>query len=133
MVRRKPRGSHRDVRHQDGAIQEWAAPTTGVVAIRRNGRQERRSVVRRRVHRHGAAPESKTGEFVEYLLPRFTNIRRVFVDNSTTPVTFWVGNNHGASIVKAGAAELTMRQSQSEDEPAGERLPAAGAARGSTT
>jgi len=22
------------------------------------------------------------------------------VDNSTTPVTFWVGNNHGASIVK---------------------------------
>ncbi|MEO8052344.1 MAG: carboxypeptidase regulatory-like domain-containing protein [Acidobacteriota bacterium] len=42
----------------------------------------------------------KTGEFVEYLLPRFTNMRRVFVDNSTTPVTFWVGNNHGASIVK---------------------------------
>ena len=41
-----------------------------------------------------------SGEFVEYLLPRFTNIRRVFVDNSTTPVTFWVGNNHGASIVK---------------------------------
>jgi len=24
----------------------------------------------------------------------------VFVDNSTTPVTFWVGNNHGASIVR---------------------------------
>ena len=42
----------------------------------------------------------KTGEIVEYLLPRFTNIRRVFVQNSTTPVTFWVGNNHGASIVK---------------------------------
>jgi streptogramin lyase len=42
----------------------------------------------------------KTGEIIEYLLPRFTNIRRVFVDNSTTPVSFWVGNNHGASIVK---------------------------------
>ncbi len=42
----------------------------------------------------------KTGEFIEYLLPRFTNVRRVFVDNSTTPVSFWVGNNHGASIVK---------------------------------
>ena len=42
----------------------------------------------------------RTGEVVEYLLPRFTNIRRVFVDNSTTPVTFWVGNNHGASVVK---------------------------------
>jgi len=22
------------------------------------------------------------------------------VDNSTSPVTFWVGSNHGASIVK---------------------------------
>jgi hypothetical protein len=28
------------------------------------------------------------------------NIRRVFVDNSTTPVSFWVGSNDGASIVK---------------------------------
>ena len=44
--------------------------------------------------------DPNTGDFIEYLLPRFTNIRRVFVDNSTTPVTFWVGNNHGASIVK---------------------------------
>jgi streptogramin lyase len=44
--------------------------------------------------------DPKTGDFVEYLLPRRTNIRRVFVDNSTTPVTFWVGNNHGAAIVK---------------------------------
>ncbi len=44
--------------------------------------------------------DSKTGEMVDYLLPRSTNIRRVFVDNTTTPVTFWVGSNHGASIVK---------------------------------
>jgi hypothetical protein len=36
----------------------------------------------------------------EYPLPRETNIRRVFVDNSTIPVTFWTGSNHGASIVK---------------------------------
>ena len=42
----------------------------------------------------------ETGQFTEYLLPLQTNVRRVFVDNSTTPVTFWVGNNHGASIVK---------------------------------
>ena len=41
-----------------------------------------------------------TGEMVDYLLPRPTNIRRVFVDNTTTPVTFWTGSNHGASIVK---------------------------------
>jgi streptogramin lyase len=44
--------------------------------------------------------DTKTGQMVDYLLPRETNIRRVFVDNSTTPVTFWVGSNHGASIIK---------------------------------
>jgi streptogramin lyase len=43
---------------------------------------------------------TKTGEMVDYLMPRPTNIRRVFVDNSTTPVSFWVGSNDGASIVK---------------------------------
>jgi virginiamycin B lyase len=43
---------------------------------------------------------TRTGESVAYLLPRTTNIRRVFVDNSTAPPTFWVGSNHGASIVK---------------------------------
>ena len=43
---------------------------------------------------------TRTGEQVTYLLPRSTNIRRVHVDNSTTPVTFWVGSNHGASIIK---------------------------------
>jgi streptogramin lyase len=41
-----------------------------------------------------------TGQSVEYLLPRPTNIRRVFVDNSTNPVTFWAGNNHGAEILR---------------------------------
>ena len=44
--------------------------------------------------------DPEKGTSVEYLLPRPTNIRRVFVDNSTTPVTFWVGSNHGASVVK---------------------------------
>jgi virginiamycin B lyase len=43
---------------------------------------------------------TKTGASVNYLLPRETNIRRVFVANSTTPVTFWVGSNHGTSIIK---------------------------------
>src|ERR1700726_4648275 len=48
---------------------------------------------------------TRTGEMVDYLLPRSTNIRRVFVDNSTTPVTFWVGSNDGASIVKVEPIE----------------------------
>jgi streptogramin lyase len=42
----------------------------------------------------------KTGTEIDYLLPRDTNIRNVLVDNTTNPVTFWVGNNHDASIVK---------------------------------
>jgi virginiamycin B lyase len=49
--------------------------------------------------------DPKTGSITEYLLPRFTNVRRVFVDNATTPSTFWVGNNHGASIVKLEALD----------------------------
>ena len=44
--------------------------------------------------------DTKSGQYTQYLLPRSTNIRRVYVDNTTTPVTFWVGSNHGASIVK---------------------------------
>jgi virginiamycin B lyase len=44
--------------------------------------------------------DPKTGQTVEYQLPRKTNIRRVIVDNSTTPVTFWAGGNHSAEIVK---------------------------------
>ena len=42
----------------------------------------------------------ETGDHAEYPLPSPTNIRRVFVDNRTTPPTFWVGNNHHASLVK---------------------------------
>jgi len=44
--------------------------------------------------------DPRSGSSVEYLLPRPTNIRRVFVDTTTKPVTFWVGNNHGAEIVR---------------------------------
>jgi virginiamycin B lyase len=44
--------------------------------------------------------DPKTGQIVEYLMPNSTNIRKVFVDNSTNPVTVWFGSNHGASIIK---------------------------------
>ena len=33
--------------------------------------------------------DPQSGRAIEYLLPRPTNIRRVFVDNSTNPVTVW--------------------------------------------
>jgi virginiamycin B lyase len=41
-----------------------------------------------------------TGKFNEYPLPHYTNIRRIFVDDSQPKPILWVGNNHGASIIK---------------------------------
>ena len=81
-------------------FKEWAAPTPGAwpydVTIDKAGDVWSGGEYNDRILRLNPA----SGEFIEYLLPRQTNVRRVFVDNSTTPVTFWVGNNHGASIVK---------------------------------
>jgi len=42
----------------------------------------------------------KSGQYTEYMLPRPTNIRRVYVDDSKNPGALWIGSNHGASIVK---------------------------------
>jgi virginiamycin B lyase len=42
----------------------------------------------------------KSGQITEYLLPRTTNIRRVFVEETGPKPILWVGSNHGASIVK---------------------------------
>ena len=82
------------------AFQEWAPPTPGTwpydVAIDKAGHVWTGGEFSDRVLRL----DPKSGRFVEYLLPRATNIRRVFVDNRTTPPSFWVGNNHGASIVR---------------------------------
>ena len=81
-------------------FKEWAVPTPFTypydVFLDRNGELWSGSMASDLVLRLN--PE--TGKSVEYLLPRQTNVRRVFVDNSTSPVTFWVGSNHGASIVK---------------------------------
>jgi virginiamycin B lyase len=81
-------------------FQEWDVPTPHTYPydafVDRNGDLWSGSMSSDRVLRFNPT----TGASVEYLLPRQTNVRRVFVDNSTTPVTFWVGNNHGASIVK---------------------------------
>jgi streptogramin lyase len=40
------------------------------------------------------------GETTMYLLPGTTNIRRVDVDNSTNPPSFWVGDNLGATLLR---------------------------------
>jgi len=44
--------------------------------------------------------DPKTGATEQYLMPSDTNMRTVFVDNSTSPVTFWVGSNPDHRIVK---------------------------------
>jgi virginiamycin B lyase len=44
--------------------------------------------------------DTKTGQVTEYLLPRTTNIRRVFVQDNGPRTALWVGGNHTASIVK---------------------------------
>jgi virginiamycin B lyase len=81
-------------------FREWVVPTPYSapydVTLDRNENAWTGSMTTDRI----ARLDTKTDQFTEYLLPRSTNIRRVFVDSSTNPVTFWVGNNHGASIVK---------------------------------
>jgi streptogramin lyase len=81
-------------------FKQWVAPTRWSapydVMIDKNDEAWTGSMTNDRILRL----DTRTGAFTEYLLPRSTNVRRVFVDDSTTPVTFWVGNNHGASIIK---------------------------------
>ena len=72
----------------------WSAPYD--IAWDKNGELWTGSMTTDRIVRL----DPKTGQTVEYLMPTETNIRRVFVDSSTTPVTFWTGSNHGAAIVK---------------------------------
>ena len=81
-------------------FKEWVPPTPWAqpydVVADKNGEAWAGSLFTDRVTRL----DPKNGQMTDYLLPRSTNIRRVFVDNSTTPVTFWVGNDHGASIIR---------------------------------
>ena len=82
------------------SFKEWDAPTPHTypydVFADKNGEVWSGGMASDRVLRF----DPQSGRSVEYLLPRPTNIRRVFVDNSTSPVTFWAGNNHGAEIVR---------------------------------
>jgi len=81
-------------------FREWAAPTPGTwpydVTADKDGKVWSGGEFTDRILRL----DPETGQFIEYMLPRPTNVRRVFVDNRTSPPTFWVGSNHGASIVK---------------------------------
>ena len=82
------------------SIQEWPMPTKHThpydVVVDKNGEAWTGGMSSDRIVRL----DPKSGQAVEYPLPRPTNMRRAFVDNSTTPPTFWVGSNHGASIIR---------------------------------
>lgn len=81
-------------------VKEWAVPTKWTAPydalLDRTGMLWTAGMETDRIIRI----DPKTGETVEYPLPHQTNIRRIFVDNRTDPVTFWVGNNEGAAIIK---------------------------------
>lgn len=92
-----------DTKADDGTIKEFEMPTPfdspyDAVADK-NGNVWTGSMVTDRI----SVLNSATGKAIDYQLPHDTNTRRVWVDNSTTPVTFWTGNNHGASIVRVQA------------------------------
>ena len=72
----------------------WSAPYDAL--LDRNGDAWTGSMSTDRV----ARLDVNSGQYTEYMLPRSTNIRRVYVDDSKNPGTLWVGSNHGASIVK---------------------------------
>jgi virginiamycin B lyase len=48
---------------------------------------------------------TKTDEVTMYLLPGTTNIRRVDVDNSTSPPSFWVGDNLEGTLIRVEPLE----------------------------
>ncbi len=81
-------------------IQEWTVPTKWSLPyqakIDRNGDLWTGGMASERI----ARINTKTGDMVEYQLPVNTNIRNLYIDDQTTPVSVWFGNNHGAAIVK---------------------------------
>jgi len=81
-------------------ISEWKVPTPWSAPYDaeagRNGEAWTGSMLTDRM----ARLDIKSGQYTEYQLPHPTNIRRVHIDDSKSPGTLWVGNNHGASIVK---------------------------------
>ena len=81
-------------------FKEWALPTPWsgpyFPVVDKNGEIWTGGMTTDRVTRL----DPNTGKAVEYFLPKDTNIRRVFVDDTTPKPVFWTGSNHGGSIVK---------------------------------
>ncbi len=87
-------------------VSEWPMKTPWTqpydVMLDRTGAAWTGSVMSDRVSRL----DTGTGEFIDYFMPRPTNIRRVYVDDTAKPVAFWAGSDHGASIVKVEPLDI---------------------------
>jgi virginiamycin B lyase len=85
---------------ETGKIEEWKVPSPWSAPYDamagKDGSAWTGSMLNDRVSRL----DVKTGQYIEYQLPRPTNIRRVFIDDRTSPGALWIGSNHGGSIVK---------------------------------
>jgi len=44
--------------------------------------------------------DPKTGEVTQYLLPRYTDARRIAMQDTPGPVTFWIANKNNPSVIK---------------------------------
>jgi streptogramin lyase len=72
----------------------WSAPYDAILT--KTGEAWTGSMVTDLVSRLDVESE----KYTEYLLPRPTNIRRVFVQETGPRPVLWIGSNHGASIIK---------------------------------
>src|SRR5580700_3718182 len=81
-------------------ISEWKVPTPWSAPYDAEAGRNGEAWTGSMLTDHVARLDIKSGQYTEYPLPHPTNIRRVFIDDSKTLGTLWVGNNHGASIVK---------------------------------
>ncbi len=81
-------------------ISEWKVPTPWSAPYDAEAGRNGEAWTGSMLTDHVARLDIKSGQYTEYPLPHPTNIRRVFIDDAKTPGTLWVGNNHGASIVK---------------------------------
>jgi len=86
-------------------FKEWVIPTSWSgpydVVVDRNGEVWGGGMHTDRIFRF----DPETEQFTEYLLASSTNIRRIDVDNSTDPVSVWIGSNHHAKIVRVQPLE----------------------------
>ena len=80
------------------AIKEWQLPTPWSVPYDVTANKKGEAWTGSMSTDQVARLDPASGNFVEYLLPRNTNIRRVFYDDAGNAL--WIGSNHGASIIK---------------------------------